>query len=73
MPDDGPALLAPARTRGTFHRFAEALADLDAAGRCGRNRDTLDAERAAVLQAVTPSPTCYAETPPSAILTSRSW
>ena len=56
-PDDGAAWLARARTRATFHRFAEALADLDAAGRCGADQATLDAERAAILQAVG----CYAE------------
>jgi hypothetical protein len=56
-PDDGAAWLARARTRATFHRFADALADLDAAGRCGVDKATLDAERAAILQAVG----CYAE------------
>ena len=56
-PDDGAAWLARARTRATFHRFAKALADLDAAGRCGADQATLDAERAAILQAVG----CYAE------------
>ena len=56
-PDDGTARLARARTRATFHRFAEALADLDAAGRRGADRAALDAERAAILQAVG----CYAE------------
>ena len=56
-PDDGAARLARARTRATFHRFTEALADLDAAGRRGADRAALDAERAAILQAVG----CYAE------------
>ena len=56
-PDDGAAWLARARTRATFHRFPEALADLDAAGRRGADRAALDAERAAILQAVG----CYAE------------
>jgi len=56
-PDDGAAWLARARTRATFHRFAHALADLDAAGRCGADQATLDAERAAILQAVG----CYTE------------
>jgi tetratricopeptide (TPR) repeat protein len=56
-PDDGAAWLARASTRATFHRFAEALADLDAAGRCGTGQAMLDAERAAILQAVG----CYAE------------
>jgi tetratricopeptide (TPR) repeat protein len=56
-PDDGAAWLARARTRATFHRFAEALADLDAAGRRGADQATPEAERAAILQAVV----CYAE------------
>jgi tetratricopeptide (TPR) repeat protein len=51
-PDDGTAWLARARTRATFHRFAEALADLDAARRRGADRAAVDAERAAILQAV---------------------
>ena len=51
-PDDGMALLARARTRATLHRFPQALADLDAAGRTGCDQGTLDAERAAILQAV---------------------
>ena len=54
-PDDGAAWLARARTRATFHRFAEALNDLEAAG--GRGHAALDAEWAAILQAVG----CYAE------------
>jgi tetratricopeptide (TPR) repeat protein len=51
-PDDGTAWLARARTRATFHRFPEALADLDAAGRRGVQRAAVDAERAAILSAV---------------------
>jgi tetratricopeptide (TPR) repeat protein len=51
-PDDGTAWLARARQRATFHRFPEALGDLDAAGRRGADRAVLDAERAAILQAV---------------------
>jgi hypothetical protein len=50
--DDGWAWLVRARTRATFHRFPAALADLDAAGRRGVDRAALDAERAAILQAV---------------------
>jgi tetratricopeptide (TPR) repeat protein len=50
--DDGTALLARARTRATFHRFAEALADLDDAKRSGLDRAALEAERAVILQAV---------------------
>jgi tetratricopeptide (TPR) repeat protein len=56
-PDDGAAWLARARTRAAFHRFLGALADLDAAGRRGVDRAALDAERAAILQAVG----CYAD------------
>jgi tetratricopeptide (TPR) repeat protein len=56
-PDDGAAWLARARTRATFHSFTKAMADLDAAGRCGSDRATLEAERAAILQAVA----CYAD------------
>jgi tetratricopeptide (TPR) repeat protein len=56
-PDDGAAWLARARTRAAFHRFLEALADLDAAGRRDVDRAAPDAERAAILQAVG----CYAE------------
>jgi tetratricopeptide (TPR) repeat protein len=50
--DEGTALLARARTRATFHRFAEALADLDDARRSGLNRAALETERAVILQAV---------------------
>jgi tetratricopeptide (TPR) repeat protein len=56
-PDDAAAGLVQARTRAAFHRFLEALADLDAAGRRGADRAALQAERAAILQAVG----CYAE------------
>ena len=55
--DDSGAWLARARTQATFHRFPEALADLDEAGRRWADRAVLDAERAAILQAVG----CYAE------------
>lgn len=55
--DHDAAWLARARTRGTFHLFAEALADLDAAELCGADGAMLDAERAAILQAVA----CYAD------------
>jgi tetratricopeptide (TPR) repeat protein len=50
-PDDGAAVLARASARATLHRFAGALADLDAAERRGWDRATLDAERAAIYQA----------------------
>jgi tetratricopeptide (TPR) repeat protein len=51
-PDDATAWLARARTRATFHRPTEALADLETAGRSGLDRATVDAERAPILQAV---------------------
>jgi hypothetical protein len=50
--DDGTALLARARTRATFHRFAEALADLDEAEQLGLDRAASESERAVILQAV---------------------
>lgn len=56
-PDDGTARLARARARAVFHRFTEASADLDAAGRGGVDRAAMDAERAAILQGAG----CYAE------------
>jgi tetratricopeptide (TPR) repeat protein len=51
-PGDGLAFLARARTRATFHRFAEALADLDTAEQLGSERVSLNAERAAIFQAL---------------------
>jgi tetratricopeptide (TPR) repeat protein len=51
-PADGLAFMARAQTRAAFHRFAEALADLDAAERLGLARVTLDAERAVIFQAL---------------------
>ncbi|MFF0291749.1 tetratricopeptide repeat protein [Streptomyces sp. NPDC005262] len=56
-PEDSTALLARARTYATLHRFAEAVADLRAAGRSGADAAALDAERAVVLQALG----CYTE------------
>jgi tetratricopeptide (TPR) repeat protein len=51
-PADGLAFLARARTRATFHRFAEALADLDVSERLGSYRVALDTERATIFQAL---------------------
>jgi tetratricopeptide (TPR) repeat protein len=51
-PTDGLAFLARARMRAAFHRFAAALADLDAAERLGSDQAALDAERAAIFQAL---------------------
>lgn len=51
-PADGQLLLARARTRACMRRFNEALTDLNAAARLGLDRAELDAERAAIFQAV---------------------
>ena len=51
-PAEGVALIVRARARATFHRFADALHDLDEAGRLGADSAVLDCERAAVLQAI---------------------
>ena len=51
-PTDGVAFLARARARATFHRFTDALGDLDDALRLGADPADVDAERAAIFQAV---------------------
>ena len=51
-PADGLGLLTRARTRAALHRFDEALADLDSAERFGSPDPEVEAERAAILQAV---------------------
>jgi tetratricopeptide (TPR) repeat protein len=51
-PADPLALLARARTRGSLHRFVEALADLETAEGLGLKGRELDVETAAVLQAM---------------------
>ena len=51
-PADGVAFLARARARATFHRFTDALTDLDEAQRLGADSMVVDAERAAILQAI---------------------
>jgi tetratricopeptide (TPR) repeat protein len=48
-PDEGLAWLCRARTRGTVHRFADALTDLDQAARLGSPPESLNAERVLVL------------------------
>ena len=50
--DDGEAFLARARARATFHRFTDALTDLDEAQRLRAEPTLIDAERAAVFQAI---------------------
>ena len=52
VPTDARSFVARARTRGVFHRFASALTDLDTATALGGDRVDLDAERAAIYQAL---------------------
>jgi tetratricopeptide (TPR) repeat protein len=52
FPTAGIAFVARARARGTFHRFAEALTDLDKAERLGMSRETVYGERAGMFQAL---------------------
>lgn len=47
---EAPAFLARARTRAVFHRFREALDDLDVAERLAADTESVDRERAAVFQ-----------------------
>ena len=52
VPGDARSFVARARMAAVFHRFALALTDLDAAAALGGDRVTLDAERAAIYQAL---------------------
>jgi tetratricopeptide (TPR) repeat protein len=52
VPGDARSLVARARMSGVFHRFAPALTDLDTAAALGGDRAGLDAERAAIYQAL---------------------
>jgi len=51
-PSDGVAFLARARARATFHRFTDALTDLDKAKRLGADPAVVDVDRAAIFQAL---------------------
>lgn len=51
-PADSAAFIACARARSRFHRFTDALADLDAADRLGAEPTVVAAERASIFQAV---------------------
>ena len=51
-PSDARALLARARTRAGFHRFHDALTDLDRAERLSLDAETANSERAAIFQAL---------------------
>lgn len=50
-PDDGTVYLSRARSRARFHRFDEALSDLDEAGRLGTDGEAVGRERATIFQA----------------------
>src|SRR6185369_12447143 len=50
-PNDPAAWIARASSRATFHRFGDAFADLDEAGRLGALPSALDGVRAGILQA----------------------
>src|SRR5262245_57720004 len=50
-PTDAAAYMARARTHAVFHRFAEALDDLDRADRMAPHYAAAKRERAAILQA----------------------
>ena len=63
-PADGTAFVARARARARFHRFADALVDLDQAQRLGTDPGAVDAERAGIFQALgryEPALTTYRE------------
>jgi tetratricopeptide (TPR) repeat protein len=51
-PDDARAFLTRSRTRATFHKFGDALADIDHAERLSLDAKTANGERAAIYQAV---------------------
>ncbi|HEX9501994.1 MAG TPA: hypothetical protein VGA10_10105 [Thermoanaerobaculia bacterium] len=49
---DGRSFVARARTRSTFHRFTDALDDLDRGEQLSVEIETIDRERAPILQAL---------------------
>jgi tetratricopeptide (TPR) repeat protein len=52
VPSDARSFLARARMSGHFHQFTSALTDLDTAATLGGDRVGIDAERAAIYQAL---------------------
>jgi tetratricopeptide (TPR) repeat protein len=50
--DDGAAFFARARARALFHRFTDALTDLDRAQQLGADSAVVGVERAAIFQAI---------------------
>src|SRR5258708_2350546 len=51
-PNDGTSFVARARTRAVFHRFTDALDDIDRAERLGVDAETTSGDRAAIFQAI---------------------
>jgi tetratricopeptide (TPR) repeat protein len=51
-PEDGVAFLARARARATFHRFTDALTDLERAQRLGADPAVVGAEQSSIFQAL---------------------
>jgi tetratricopeptide (TPR) repeat protein len=49
---DGTAFVARARTRAVFHRFTDALDDIDRAERLGFDADSTNRDRAGIFQAL---------------------
>ena len=49
---EGAAFFARARTRAVFHRFADALADIDVAEQLSLDAEAANSERAAIFQAL---------------------
>ena len=49
---DGTAFVTRARTRAVFHRFSDALDDIDRAQRLGLDAETTSGDRAAIFQAL---------------------
>ena len=49
---DGTAFVARARTRAVFHRFTDALDDIDRAERLGFDAESTNRDRAAIFQAL---------------------
>jgi tetratricopeptide (TPR) repeat protein len=52
LPNSPEAHLARAKTAGAFHRFQEALTELDAAASCGASKDGVASARASVFLAL---------------------
>lgn len=52
VPTDSNALLARARTHAGFHRFNDALADIECAEQLSLDAETANGERAAIFQAL---------------------